>query len=559
MEDFYLPAKSLTHLRHLPTYILIIGYPVFWLEMYFHQNNWGVTTPLAIVVLAVMVLFMTVRSWRYLQEERVSFFEYFEKAGLFEKFYLVTGGVLVIAVLIIGFMAATLPPHLSQEYDALNYHLTIPRQHLILNSFRHIPWSTADLFPLPVDFALAPYWFVTALPNKISQFVFLLALIAVSKNLCQRFSPNGYPARILVCFAILGSHCFGVQIGTAMLDIVLCYLFIAAIDSFLAGAIFLSAVEFTFYFWSKSFVPPQTIFIIAIVGGLILVLKKAGFKILTWDFDQELTVQEMKALWAALKNFFKIFLVLSILIGGPFIIKSTVCSGTPLYPFKPGLIKLNPNIDDHSKHWESLMGATKTHMTTKDQYGHGRSLGSFIKHFWLVAVPEKGVNNTFDYPLGLMFLVFLGPFFMLIAQSLKKGEIPLLPLWAVVFWLSWWMGSQQARFLYIPLVLIYLTVGTGFKFQTKIFKCAVTLSMFLAVLSVYRAHKPDFGKSSWEVLRDKDKTVVEMSKRQIADGKMESVNLEYHDVPYAQFPVTVTKEKWPYVIAMDEDEKGLND
>ena len=114
-------------------------------------------------------------------------------------------------------------------------------------------------------------------------------------------------------------------------------------------------------------------------------------------------------------------------------IKSTVYSGTPLYPFRPGLMATLRS----TERLESLKGAAKVHMTTKDQYGHGRSLPDFIKHFWLVAVPEKGVNNTFDYPLGLMFLVFLGPFVVSTIQAIRLRVIPLLPFLAMIFWLSW--------------------------------------------------------------------------------------------------------------------------
>jgi len=41
--------------------------------------------------------------------------------------------------------------------------------------------------------------------------------------------------KILGGLAILGSHIVAIQMGTGMLDVVLCYLFIAAIDSFLKG------------------------------------------------------------------------------------------------------------------------------------------------------------------------------------------------------------------------------------------------------------------------------------------------------------------------------------
>ena len=52
-------------------------------------------------------------------------------------------------LILAAFYASFYPPHLLPETDAINYHYTLPRQHLILNSFAHLPWSVADLFTLP--------------------------------------------------------------------------------------------------------------------------------------------------------------------------------------------------------------------------------------------------------------------------------------------------------------------------------------------------------------------------------------------------------------------------
>src|SRR5882672_6699659 len=87
---------------------------------------------------------------------------------------------LALAILVTSFLAALLPPHLMQEVDALNYHYSLPRQHLIRGSFAHLRWSTADLWPLPLQFALSPYWFMTELPNKVPQFFFLAGLVGLS-------------------------------------------------------------------------------------------------------------------------------------------------------------------------------------------------------------------------------------------------------------------------------------------------------------------------------------------------------------------------------------------
>ena len=62
-------------------------------------------------------------------------------------------------ILLIIVLASVEPIHLMQEADCMNYHYGLPRQHLILGSFGHISWAADDLFLLPVDFSLSPFWF----------------------------------------------------------------------------------------------------------------------------------------------------------------------------------------------------------------------------------------------------------------------------------------------------------------------------------------------------------------------------------------------------------------
>ena len=50
---------------------------------------------------------------------------------------------------------------------------------------------------------------------------------------------------MIITFCILGSHHFGIQMGTAMLDIIICYLFLAALDSF-TGRIGLAVMSLRF-------------------------------------------------------------------------------------------------------------------------------------------------------------------------------------------------------------------------------------------------------------------------------------------------------------------------
>ncbi len=154
---------------------------------------------------------------------------------------------------------------------------------------------------------------------------------------------------------------------------------------------------------------------------------------------------------------------------------------------------------------------------------------------WLIAVPEKGVNNRYDYPVGLMYLLFLGPFLIFSINSLRRKHISIFALFIVLYWGTWWFGSQQTRFLYIPITLMYICVMLDKRVVSKILILMINFSLLIVLISLIRAHKSDFGKSRYEVLRDKDKQLLEMANT----VQKYPVILDYPDVAYASFPVEV--------------------
>jgi len=285
------------------------------------------------------------------------------------------------------------------------------------------------------------------------------------------------------------------------MDIVMCYLFVAAVDSFLAGRFLLSAVECAFFFWSKPFIPPQMIFIAVILFLGIAVLRKLGFQ---WDLS-----------WISKNNLKKLlmaFSIFSIVIAGPFLAKSTYYTGTPLYPFGVELIHPPSELAADKARWGSLKEKAREALAMKDGYGYGRSPLALMKFLLFFAIPTRGVNNEFDYPAGLTFLLFLGPFLYLACQNFKQKQIRILPLFIMIYWLSWWMGSHQTRFLYIPIVLMILCVLSFPQFRSTTLMAMIIIALSLTMLSVYRANKGVFGKTAYDVLRPQDRELVEMGK-----------------------------------------------
>jgi len=548
MENKSILREDYLKISHLPTILLVLGYICYWIELYFIRKQNGLTSPLASILFILIFMLTLILNRKRILKSLTGFINGYKHEQKFTKYSLILFLCIIAFILIIVFYAHLLPPHLSQEYDALNYHISLPRQHLILGSFRHIAWSSADLFPLPVDFALAPYWFVSELPNKFPQFLFLLGLVFVSVNLVRRFSGNNFASICLIIIAIFGSHFIGIQMGTAMLDIVLSYLFLAALDSLLAGNTLNSAAEFTFFLWSKSFQPFQVLFVLFVTIALFIIYKKIGIRDISWGFDNTVNSESKQKFIRAFKETLIFVILFSVVIAAPFLIKSTYRSGTPLFPFAPGILNLNKNIDKNSESWKSILESSKAYTKVKDNYGYGISLISFIRHFWLIAVPERGVNNKYDYPVGLVYLLFLGPFLYLLFASFKKKQFAILPLLVISFWISWWFGSQQTRFLYIPILLMMVVVSSALKLKSRIFIMAVTIALMLNAVSVLRVHKNDLGLSRIAVLRAKDIQIMQMNKEYLKDKSLQTVCLDYYDIAYARFPVFVIKESLPWVL-----------
>ena len=544
MANKNLFGKVTLSLPHLPTGLLMIGYPVYWLELYFLRNNFGQTTPLA------FTLFFLLCAWTLsgpAKDVRPGWLKGEWKGSSFSsRIFLGAGAGIAFGILCCALYAALLPPHLIQESDALNYHYALPRQHLILNSFQHIRWSSADLFPLPLQFALAPYWFVTVLPNKFPQFLFLLGIMMIVYRLTRYFAAGKLTAVASALFAVLGSHSVGIQMGTAMLDLVICYLFLASLDSFLDGNPALAAIEFSFFLWSKSFIPFQMILIAAAMFLSFKVLRMFNFKTVNWEFGRSITSQEAREYCSRFRKFLLAVAVLSLFIGGPFAAKSLHCSGTPLYPFGTGLLKLDE--DQGPVPGQPLLEAARSHMAMKDKYGYGWSAGDFLKHFWLIAVPEEGVNNKFDYPVGLPYLLFVGPFLYFLCRSFSRKVFPVIPVFIVVYWFVWWTGTQQTRFLYIPIILMFITVVAGWKEPSFILKGVVLLALLFNSASVVRAHRGDWGRGPLQTLREQDRNLIALNGSYIRQEQQGYVDLAFGDAAFAQFPVNVTVEKLPFII-----------
>ncbi len=532
--------KTLTYSVHFPTFFLIVGFPLYWIELYFLSSHKATVSPIAWLATLSLFIVILIKEWSSIVAALKKIRLDFGALSLANKIFVWLGAGLCFFILLVGLYASRLAPHLPQEFDVINYHITIPRQHLLMGSFEHLRWSSADFFLLPMDFALTPFWLIDVLPNKWPQFVFLIGLVLVCWSLMRRLGNNDLLSKVLVVFAVLGAHSVGIQVGTAMMGLAEAYLFLACIDSFLRGSLVLSAIEAAFFIWSKSFRPLEVgLILVAIIVSYYL-LKKIWGKNIQLGFTEGLLISadDWREYRARLKRMVGVFVLASLVIAGPFLFKSLYYSGTPLYPFGAGMVMINKNIDQNSLAWQAIKNNSQQLTDVKNTYGMTRTLTNFIEHLWLIGVPEDNVNNRFDYPLGLVYLLCLGLFLSLFIQSLRHRQFLLFHFWVVMGWLCWWMGSQQSRFLYVPLFLMFISVVSVKRFQTVVFRGCILIALALTTLSVFRANAPDFKKSSWEVLRPEDQEFVQMAK---IIPKDQRIVLQRQDVAFAPFLVSAVK------------------
>lgn len=529
--------------------MLAIGYPIYWAEMLSGRASTGITSPTASVLFLMFALFVLFRERAFIVDSLKEYRFWFQSLDAIDRLLYGVICALILGTFLITCYASLLPIHLQQEGDALNYHYSLSRQHLIIGSFAHIPWSAFDLFLLPVDFALAPYWFATEFPNKIPQLIFFIGLILVIMSVVRHWQ-NKMTSSVLLAVAFLfGSHGHGIQFGTAMLDLANCYLFFAMIDSFIHRIRWLFLIETCFYVWSKPFVPMQTVLVVACLVMIIGIVKRFGLREMLLDFRYALGKDFIDSSKTFIKSCGGGLGFVSIVVAGPFVAKSVYYAGTPLFPFMPGLIKFH-QIPDGSAAWVSLVNMSGYTMEfVRNTYGYGRSLIDFICHFWLIAVPSQGVNNAFDYPLGLSYLAALGPFVFFMVKSFMNRKLALFPCLAVMFWLIWFAGSQQTRWLYVPVLIMFLCVSTSMIKPARILLGVLLLAVIFNFVAIFRAYRSDFKKTRQNILREKDRDLVELSRQYMERNQKGYIVLDDPEVAYAQFPVLIRKESIPNVIA----------
>ena len=336
------------------------------------------------------------------------------------------------AMLSMSLLSALRPPFLSQEYDAINYQMGIPRQLLVRKSLAWIEWSTADLWPMILQYGMSPLSNAFFTINKIPQFFFALGLMACLYRIPKQLGFIGMVS-LIPLLAVMGSHGVMIQMGTGMMDLPLLYLLLLSVSALLDRRYRIAAFSLSIFIASKSF----NLFLAAplVLGGM------------AWALFGKSKIPARHLF----KDFLPVLLLSTCLLLSRSALLSFRATGTPLFPFFSCQIAKGSLCEGESL--KLLRNVEKELISTRDKYGNGRSPRAFFTHLWRVAIPTKGVNNEFDYPLGLPWLLFI----VLVGFTFTSG-LPRSPLlWAsLLLWALWWMNAQQSRWLYPTLALGFL-------------------------------------------------------------------------------------------------------
>ncbi len=393
-------------------------------------------------------------------------------------------GVLAICVLmfLISIWQGFYPPHHPQEYDAINYSMGLARQHLLAGTFNHLRWSAADLWPSALQWGFAPIWFMGKNFNKLPQVLAAVFGFILMIDIGRTLLPNTYLSYI-PALAFYTTQGVMIQLGTAQFDLTqLCFLL-----AFLHGyvkktGLFWMALNLALFSTAKSFSLGQ----VFLVAGIIIFIEY---------------FQNPNRLFLAIKGSKKLILFFGI-FSSMLLARSTFVSldraGTPFSPIKNCL--LNKLGGCQSESGEAIRNSGDCHMKTRDAYGLGRGIKSFFIHLWAISVPSKGVNNEWDYPLGLGWLIMIVLLIFQIPDWIKSLNVPILPVISFSFWLVWWMTSQQSRWLYPAMALGWLAALPILnRVKSRVLGSLLVISASLSLVSEVRAFRSDFGKTPSQV------------------------------------------------------------
>lgn len=343
---------------------------------------------------------------------------------------------LLLLQILINFIG-TLGPELS--FDALWYHLTLPKLYVQNHTIIHFPGWLLNYSPMPKLTEMlytAALLFSNEIFAKIIHFFFGILVLGVIYKITRKYFDSKYS--LLACIIFYSNLIVGWMSITAYVDLARTFY---ELMTFWAFILFAEKKQSKYLYLSAIFMGLTISTKLLSVGSFIIYIPLFIF---------------IFGIRKNLKKIFMniaIFIIISLLIPIPWFIFSYVYTGNPVYPIFSGL--------SFDYHLLSLLNPF-----------------NFLQEAWTV------LTHAAD-PISSIYIIFL-PLIILYIKKLKKHE-KIFAIYSFLGLLVWYATPQTGggRFIlpYLPVASI-LTVMILAKLTGRLKKYAIFLIIFIVLISI---------------------------------------------------------------------------
>lgn len=333
----------------------------------------------------------------------------------------------------------------SISWDGATYHLTIPKLYLEEGGIHYIPKNIYSNMPILIELI---YTFALILDGnilaKLIHYSFGFFIVLGIFTFCKRF--------------------FSKEIGNIASFIFIVNPIIAfemTVEYIELGLAFFSYFSIYIFFLWREYKDKKLLILLGIFTGFALGCKYSAFFILIF-----ISASIISHLWI-LKNKKEImvslfiFLIFSIVVFSPFLIKNLIFTGNPVYPFFYKIFggrELDPEIVKNYKEFFYSMGM-------------GRDVIDYLKLPYNITIYGKEGYKNFDGIIEPLWLVFLPLIFF------TKFNLNLFYIISYVFLSLFFFAltTQQLRFFvaclpFTSILSSYIIFSIIKKFENKFFK-----------------------------------------------------------------------------------------
>ncbi len=373
------------------------------------------------------------------------------------KFNLKWALIFIISIMVILNMFATIAPPFT--WDAMYYHLAIPKLAIKEHKISYIPYINYSEFPM------------------FTQMLFLLAMLLKNAILAKLiiFSLSTLSAIAIFSFArkhfnelagLFGAAIFLTLPMTAVLSTV------AMVE--ISTTFFAFMASYAFFEWFSNRNTKSLVLSAAIAGFTASIkLTAAIFAIILSIFVLYTTLTKTKSLKSCVKNFL-IFSLISFVIVSPWYIKSYVHTGNPTYPFLYGVFG-GPNWDERRAQVETIdaknagrWAVDHRDILNADYQGFGFE-GNMLYYFLMLPWDITMYGNFSDtLAISPIFLALIPLYFLF---EKKNKIVNMLLAYFFFFLLFWFFTSQSMRYFFpiVPVLIVPCVFVIGKLLSYKFF------------------------------------------------------------------------------------------